>query len=398
MPPVRAVLPPSPAEDFALTAPLSETPQERIERLKQALQEKFGGHFVSEEKPQVLDPEYSNSLILNTAWERSGFRGEVAKLLYERGMERKAVRWFNCGHLGQRGVCNTYPLEHKFWRENGCEVIFCPKCGGERRRELFLDYFPVILSVITEHGLPPAWVLARINFTSRSDGSPITPERVKAFNAAVRETMQRTIGSKKGYGMLFVNEVGHEERGHIANRVAGGLNLHCHGVYFGPFFDWERTRDIWMEETEKRFSVASMGVWAKPVRLSFFSENVERAARWALNYMLKYVSKPPAVSAERLADLIVAFHGARHVHALGLFYAQKPNREKKNCPCPKCRAMGIVSVVSFEGRVLPKGGRMPRLFRIEDLKAQGYEDLRLAGRDGVLSSGKPREDTWGESP
>src|SRR5262249_27082630 len=129
-----------------------------------------------------------------------------------------------------------------------------------------------------------------------------------------------------------------------------------------------------------------------------FAENPERAVRWALNHMFKYVSKPPAVTPERLASLIAAFDGARRVHSLGLFYGKKPKREKKDCPCPTCRRMGIASTVEFEGSALPDGGCIPRLAPIEQLLAAGYIPLREAGRDAVLAMGASREDSWGASP
>lgn len=323
-------------------------------------------------------------------WERFGFRGQIGKLLWARGLKKKAIHFVSCNKCARPGVCSRCPEEHKFFVPNGCEVVFCKECAEEVRRELFLAYQAVILAVIMR-GIPKGWILARINFTLRSDGSEIVPERVKKFNSCVRAVMRKTVGSRKGYGLLFVDEVGFETRGHLpdAQRVAHGLNLHCHGLYFGPWKvcreSWERTRDLWMAETEKQFGVASRGFYISVIR--WFKSNPEKAVRWALNHMLKYVCKPPAVSAERLASLIAAFDGARRVHSLGLFYGEKPEREKKDCPCPKCKAIGIVSVVGFEGRSLPNGGCIPRVEQIELLLARGYVPLREAGRNAVLAMG-----------
>jgi len=210
--------------------------------------------------------------------------------------------------------------------------------------------------------------------------------------------MRETAGSRKGFGMLFVDEVGFERRGHLpdSQRVTHGLNLHCHGLYFGPRLDWERTRDLWMAVTKREFGIESRGFYITAVK--HFDENPGRAIRWALNHMFKYVSKPPAVTPERLASLIAAFDGARRVHSLGLFYGKKPEREKKDCLCPKCKVMGVVSVVGFEGRSLPNGGCLPRLERIEILIARGYVPLREAGRVAALSTGVAREESWGAPP
>jgi hypothetical protein len=164
----------------------------------------------------------------------------------------------------------------------------------------------------------------------------------------------------------------------------------------GPRLNWELTRDIWSEATKKKFGVESTGFYITAVR--GFAENPARAIRWALNHMFKYVSKPPAVTPQRLASLIAAFNGAKRVHSLGLFFGKKPKREKKDCPCPKCRAMGIASAVSFEGKTLGNGACIPRLEPIEDLRARGYVPLRDAGREAVLAMGATREDSWGASP
>lgn len=353
-------------------------------------------------KPLDLEPKPDSE------WEHKGFRGQVAKLLFGRGLWKKAARFSACGQLGRPGVCTRYPCEHKFYELHGCGVIFCRECAQQQRAALFADYLGVILSVVRalrvtpdgEFTIPLGWMLARVTFSLRSDGSKITPQIVKKFNSSVRVTMRKSVGSRNGYGMLFVDEVGFEKRGHIRERKAGGLNLHGHGLYFGPRLDWWKTRDIWKEETEKRFGVESYGFYITPIR--WFAEDPERAVRHALNHMLKYVSKPPAVTAERLASLIAAFDGARRVHALGLFYGKKPKREKKNCPCPKCRAMGIPlekgGVVSFEGRTLPNGGRIPRLVSIEELQRDGYELLRDARRAFVLTHDFSREDSLGRPP
>jgi hypothetical protein len=207
-----------------------------------------------------------------------GFRGRVGKLLWDRGLERKAVRFLNCNKMGRPGVCSTYPFEHKFFVPHSCEVVFCKECADESKRALLTDYWHVVCNAVLdfagerqEHerlcalmekatGQPRqniqtelvalwarvgavvrrrGWVLARVTFTLRSDGREITPQRVKAMNGCVGTAMRRSVGSRKGFGLLFVDEVGFEKRGHLPDpqRVAHGLNLHAHGLYFGPRID-----------------------------------------------------------------------------------------------------------------------------------------------------------------
>jgi len=428
---------------FELTAPPGALPS-AADFLIAEMERRFGGRVVRAEKPEeiAIEPEqYAPRAIFEPEWERyrdeSGklpFRVEVARLLWQSDnakLRKKALRFLNCNKCGRSGLCSRYPEEHKFYIPNGCEVVFCKQCADEMRRALTFEYVRVILASIERlGGIPDGWVLARVSFTLRSDGSEITPERVKKFNACVRKVMRRVIGARKNFGMLFVDEVGFETRGHLpdSRRVSHGLNLHLHGLYFGPALPnrstcarcestvkkvadslWNcrecgeisevhpgRVTRLYMEESLRAFGVESRGFFVNAVK--GFAENPERAVRWALNHMLKYVSKPPGVTPERLASLIMAFHTARRVHALGLFYGKKPKHEKHDCPCPKCKADGIISVVGFEGRALPNGGFIPSLEPIESLEARGFVSLRGAGRDFVLSRGVSREESWGQSP
>jgi len=391
----RAEIPP-----FELTHPPVAAPS-RSQFVIAELLRHFGGRVARVEKPErwyvPTEPEDVAPHNAEPDWAQYGFRGQVGKLLWARGLRKKAIRFVSCNKCARPGVCSRYPEDHKFFIPNGCEVVFCRECADEVRRELFVAYRAVILAVILR-GIPSGWYLARVSFTLRSDGSEIAPEHVKKFNACLRSVMRQTVGSSTGFGLLFVDEVGFEKRGHLpdAMRIAHGLNLHCHGIYFGPRLDWYRTHDLWMTVTEKAFGKPSRGFYVTPIRM--LAHNPERAVSWALNHMLKYVSKPPAVTPERLASLIAAFDGARRVHSLGLFYGKKPEREKRDCPCPKCKALGILGVVGFEGRVLVNGGCIPRVVPIQNLLARGYVPLREAGRSAILSMGLAREESWGASP
>jgi hypothetical protein len=367
----------------------------------------------------------------------SSFRSQVAKILWQNGKHSKAIRFLNCNCLGRPGVCITYPLEHKFFIPHNCEVVFCKECADEARRALLIDYWHVVCNAVLDFAgerdrheelcalraesegalrkrietqigelwervgkfiRQRGWVLARITFTLRADGQGLTPDLFKLMNSCIGGTMRGSIGSRKGFGFIYVDEVGFEKRGHLpdASRVAHGLNPHAHGLYFGPRIDWQKTRDIWMEITGKKFATASMGFFITKVK--GFEKNPGRAIRWALNHMFKYVSKPPAVTPERLAALILAFDGAKRVHSLGLFYGKKPKRQRKECPCPKCSSLGIGSFITFEAESAGTVACIPRLEPIADLVSRGYESLRSAARSMVLTMGESREESWGASP
>lgn len=457
----RAVIPLLP--EFELTSP-PECPPSREDFLIAEIERRFGGRAVwLKPQEQVADPEsYKPAELQEPEW-TGGFRGQVAKLLWEHGLQEvdkkkkrkwqsKAIRFLNCGEKARPGVCKRYPLEHKYFVPHGCEVDFCKKCGDELRSAMTLDYCEVVSAAIeSQGGIPEGWVLARVTFTLRSDGREITPVQAKEFNRCVGDVVRRAVGSRKGFGLMFQDEVGFETRGHLpdAQRVTHGLNLHAHGLYFGPRLEnrptcvacgsfakrLEKRVDVWkcpkcgpvievqcgqltqmyMAETEKTFGEPSHGVFLTALlsrgenkgalwilrkickcvaqhhpgvtRKEFERLAVVHAVRWAVNHMFKYLSKPPAVTADRLGFLIAAFHTAKRFHSLGLFYGKKPEREKKDCPCPKCKVMGIVSTVEFEGRQLPNGSCAPRLEKIEELLGKGYIPLRVAGRDAVLAMG-----------
>jgi len=188
----HAIIPSFP--DFVLTSGPVESERDREERLLREMEKRFGGRavikpawVVAQEREQGPEseakwqPEFDTDRVgvdREPEWARYGFRGQVAKLLWLRGLNKKAIRFLSCNKCARPGHCKRYPLEHKYYVPNGCEVVFCRECAQEAQRSLFLAYLAVILSVVVKNGsIPKGWMLARVNFTLRSDGSEITPER-----------------------------------------------------------------------------------------------------------------------------------------------------------------------------------------------------------------------------
>jgi hypothetical protein len=116
--------------------------------------------------------------------------------------------------------------------------------------------------------------------------------------------------------MLFVDEVGFEKRGRLpdALRVAHGLNLHAHGLYFGPRLEWARTRDLWMEITKAKFGVESRGFYISAVKR--FAENPGRAIRWALSIKQMLDGKLPG--APRIYFGVVDVRDVVEIHKLAM--------------------------------------------------------------------------------
>src|SRR5713226_2932798 len=101
--PPCAVIPPWPGEPFALTPPPVETVAERVDRLKRAIQRRFGGKW------REFKPEQSEPYFADVEWDSLGERGHVAQLLAARGLTKKARRYADCRRKGQRATCFEKP-------------------------------------------------------------------------------------------------------------------------------------------------------------------------------------------------------------------------------------------------------------------------------------------------
>lgn len=319
-------------------------------------------------------------------------RSRVSELLGAAGLWRKAQRYIDCEFKGGRWFCGGAKVmfdpalremrpvgeEHKYFFPFRCGLRFCQPCSPRQYREMLQKYIETL--VVVMDGLPPRrdCVLARINFTIRATGEFPTSGGIKDFNSAMRRTLWRVLPKGEEFGALMVDEVGYEKRGHIRNRVAGGLNLHAHGLYYGPYLDWEQVRDAWIAETRG----GGRGFWVQEIK--GWRLDPAQGIRRALGHMFKYVSKVPAETAERVAGLEIAFHGTRRVHTFGqLFYGkvaqvarETPAVERGPCVCP------------LDGSELVREQR-GKFELISVLKAQGYRSLEEVQEE------VRRQRTWG---
>lgn len=349
-----------------------------------------------------VDAEPEESLLPDSYWRELGERGEGAQALYNAGLKKKAFRYADCEMRGEKTECSRYPAHHRFFKSYHCLNRFCSKCGRVHRARLYCRYSPVLSAFLSECSSLPFHTLARVNFTMRCDGQVPTREQVRAFNQAVRKTVMKAVRAvlrerakggdewaraalklrKAVYGIFFSDEVGFETRGHVpdAERAAHGLNLHAHGIFYGPFLSdwkrgWEIFRDIWRKETARVFGQESHGCWIK--HLTGWRSDPDRAVRHALNHLLKYISKCPYQTVQRMADLESAFDGARRVHAGGLWHGLKEEDRSVRCSdvCPICRKQGKECPLYTHRAQLPNGGAIPEYWPVKLLREQGYMDI-----------------------
>ena len=191
-----------------------------------------------------------------------------------------------------------------------CGNRYCPTCGPLSFRSLFTRHSRLrsIAEGLLRHrpGDHRTRVLAKLDITRRNTGEMPDGKAVRLFNENIkrlREKISKYLEiARRDFGILYCDEFG-----------SGNTNLHAHGIYVGP---WIPQRVL------ARF-------WAEICGDGSFIISIKRAKSFeaALAHALKYPSKFFEASPARLAELELAFHKVRRVHALGAFYNPKIERE-----------------------------------------------------------------------
>jgi len=141
----------------------------------------------------------------------------------------------------------------------------------------------------------------------------------------VREDRRHWIGG----GSVSVVEVGVDNN-----------NLHLHAIVYMPFVPLSVIRSNW-----KRITGDS----------HVFRLDRARNAKHVTNYILKYITKPPATNSYRgLAEYAWMIKGSRRLRSTGMFYRSLlvPKKEKLRCRCPYCSGrLKIAGFVETAGMV-----------------------------------------------
>jgi len=240
------------------------------------------------------------------------FRGRVAELLGANGLIGKAKRYIDCARMGFCLECEGEE-HHRFFSPLYCDLRFCPRCAPRRFARLFARHCRA-LEYIRRH-VVRGFRLREITLTSINTGS-LSADQIKKFNKHVKLTIRRLMKSLRGWGAIWVDEVGFNN-----------TNLHAHVLIYCPYIAQERLAAVWQLVSGHQVA------WIEQSHV--FGPK-------ALLHLLKYVSKPPANDPKIIGMLEVAFHGTRRVHALGLFYnfagGDEDGEESEWQTCPKCGA------------------------------------------------------------
>jgi hypothetical protein len=275
-----------------------------------------------------------------------------------RALQRKANRLAACAVIARPMDCAGCGLKGYVRFYCGCR--YCRNCGHQVFLRLFAKYIrlrEIVERLMCRDGFRPSAVLATFTFTTANLDRMPTPEEIRKFNQDVRATL-RIVCGKLGvtaaqFGALWCDEFG----GWNPKLHDYNTNLHCHGIWLGPFLPLKLVSAIWSQvrgNDDYRVVVESV---------PFYHDRPDFAR--ALGHALKYTSKHvSSYSPERLAELEVAFGGVRRVHTMGLFYNAKETREDSEPSatplCPRCGgqlvyprncALQLVKDLEREGRV-----------------------------------------------
>jgi hypothetical protein len=211
--------------------------------------------------------------------------------------------------------------------------------------------------IMCRNGFRPGAVLVTFTFTTTNLGRMPTAEEIRKFNEDVRTTLrivckQLGIGATQ-FGVLWCDEFG----GWNKKLQDYNTNLHCHGIWLGPFLPLKLVSAVWSRVRGN----GDYRVVVEPVPFHDGKPDFARALGHALKYTSKHVSTYPP---ERLAELELAFSGVRRVHTMGVFYNAKETKldsEPSATPlCPRCNGhlaypkrcpLQLVKELEKEGRV-----------------------------------------------
>jgi hypothetical protein len=245
-------------------------------------------------------------------WVDLDFRSDVAELLTENGLGKKANRYLMCSRTAFVLRC-VGKEEHEFFSPSYCDLRFCKICSKRQFARLYAKHSHVLQFL--RRNPRRGFRLRQITLTSKNKGV-LTHADIKTFNAHVKKTLMLLMDGATGWGAMAVLEIGFNN-----------WNLHAHILVWCPYIEQARLARVWKEVSGHEV------VWISLERVS---------GKKALLYMLKYVSKPPSDKPEMIAQLEVAFHETRRVHCYGLFYKfsgkDSDAKDSKWLECPKCGA------------------------------------------------------------
>jgi hypothetical protein len=243
-------------------------------------------------------------------------------------LKKEAQRYCGCG---RQGVLLQCPLDYlRYFIRVFCYSRICEKCGRIYVKSLKKSILPVVQ--IANEKQKRGYVFSQITLTVTSTryGDSL-PDRV----GIVRLYKESTHLFRRFYGKyaLVKSKKGkwREDRkrflgaGWLAATELGGdnNNLHIHALVYGPIRAQSLLKAAWIEITGDSFGV--------DIR--------KKNPQEAVDYVLKYIAKPPATdSYRRVAEYADMMKGSRRFRCGGIFYNRFKMAKKESKPytCVVC--------------------------------------------------------------
>jgi len=161
-------------------------------------------------------------------------------------IQRKANRLLACSVIARPMDCIDCGLKGYVRWFCGCR--YCRYCGDQIFRRLFAKYIrlkEIVERLMGDGGVYSAIVLATFTFTTANLGRMPRSEEIRKFNEDVRKTLrlvckELSIQSSQ-FGALWCDEFG----GWNDKLQDYNTNLHCHGVWLGPFLPQKLVSAVW---------------------------------------------------------------------------------------------------------------------------------------------------------
>lgn len=244
-----------------------------------------------------------------TLWDR---QEQLALALEGRGLQKRADRHRLCNRTWNTWQCSACEGETTAAIAT-CDLRVCVSCQRRQSKELAAKTRRKLDAI----GQRKGWRLRLITLTVRTDGLEDMRRAVKLLGRALPKLWRKVLKAE-GAGAMFALEAG-EARG----------NIHCHGLYYGPWVD------------QKELSAE----WSKLTGGSFVVHVTEAKGAGAVAEVCKYVCHP-ALKVELQAALEDALQGTRRVRTYGTLYGCEPEPEEtpgRTCPC--CGTVGDMQLL-----------------------------------------------------
>jgi len=250
-------------------------------------------------------------------------RQNIAVALADRGWFQEADRYCNCGKRIHKFLSEETNIVYGI-RET-CKSRICDKCAEAAFRR-FRDNGLGIISRL------PRDSKRRVSFlTLTFKTRPLTKAHIRSCEKAVRKFVnifyglwlhrfnKKTERFRKTKNRIDAGAVGVLEIGHAGN-------LHFHLLVYGYYHPLKFMSRVWTKITGDSYRIDIRQV----------SQATKDSPRYAIEYILKYLRKPPTFNAPvEYVEYLELLKGIRRLHTYGSFYNNpgwKKDREPFECP------------------------------------------------------------------